>query len=214
MKRVFLAMAMTVAVMAMGARDRLYINDFSINAGQTKTIQVLLANDTTYCAMQTDIVLPAGLTIELDGDEYIVDPTSRCSNHAVSTNLLADGAVRVFVSSQSTRAFTGTGGAIVTFSLKAASSFTKGNITLRNNVVVETDGTRHVLANSTAKVNGGTPVGITGDLNGDGNVNAGDVSELYSAILRGAADATYDLNNDGNVNAGDISTLYSIILGQ
>ena len=55
---------------------------------------------------------------------------------------------------------------------------------------------------------------IAYNLNGDGNVNAGDVSELYSAILRGAADATYDLNTDGNVNAGDISTLYSIILGQ
>ncbi|MBR1935869.1 MAG: leucine-rich repeat protein, partial [Muribaculaceae bacterium] len=55
---------------------------------------------------------------------------------------------------------------------------------------------------------------VSGDLNGDGNVNAGDVSELYSAILRGAADAAYDLNGDGNINAGDISTLYSIILEQ
>ena len=55
---------------------------------------------------------------------------------------------------------------------------------------------------------------LEGDLNGDGNVNAGDVSELYSAILRGAGDTTYDLNGDGNVNAGDISSLYSIILGQ
>ncbi len=53
-----------------------------------------------------------------------------------------------------------------------------------------------------------------GDLNGDGNINAGDISELYAAILRGDNDTYYDLNSDGNVNAGDISTLYSIILAQ
>ena len=208
-------MAMTVAVMAMGARDRLYINDFSINAGQTKTIQVLLANDTTYCAMQTDIVLPDGLTIELDGDEYIVDPTSRCSNHAVSTNLLADGAVRVFVSSQSTRAFTGTSGAIVTFSLKAASSFTKGNITLRNNVLVEMNGTRHVLANSTVKVNGGSSEGIEGDVDGNGVVNGSDVTALYNYLLNGVVPAGQpDVDGNGTVNGSDVTALYNLLLQQ
>ena len=53
----------------------------------------------------------------------------------------------------------------------------------------------------------------TGDLNGDGNVNTGDVSALYTALLNGSTDAKYDLNGDGNVNTGDVSTLYSIILG-
>ena len=50
------------------------------------------------------------------------------------------------------------------------------------------------------------------DLNDDGNVNAGDISELYSAILRADSNPIYDLNSDGNFNAGDISTLYSSIL--
>ena len=60
---------------------------------------------------------------------------------------------------------------------------------------------------------GSTP-GILGDLNGDGNVNTGDVSTLYTALLNGATDPKYDLNGDGNVNTGDVSTLYAIILGQ
>ncbi len=54
---------------------------------------------------------------------------------------------------------------------------------------------------------------IPGDLNGDGNVNTGDVSALYKALLAGATDAMYDLNGDGNVNTGDVSALYKIILG-
>lgn len=52
-----------------------------------------------------------------------------------------------------------------------------------------------------------------GDLNGDNEVNAGDVSELYSAILQGVTDSAYDLNGDGEVNAGDTSILYQMVLG-
>ncbi len=52
----------------------------------------------------------------------------------------------------------------------------------------------------------------SGDLNGDDNVNVGDVSELYRAILNGSTASKYDLNGDGNVNVGDVSELYSMIL--
>lgn len=51
-----------------------------------------------------------------------------------------------------------------------------------------------------------------GDINGDGSINAGDVSSLYEAILGGNSDAKFDLNGDGSVNAGDVSALYGIIL--
>lgn len=55
-----------------------------------------------------------------------------------------------------------------------------------------------------------------GDVNEDGNINAGDVSALYSVIL--GTDLTFarnaDLNDDGNVNAGDVSTLYELILAK
>lgn len=54
---------------------------------------------------------------------------------------------------------------------------------------------------------------IRGDLNGDGQVNTGDVSVLYLALIAGSTDSQYDINGDGNVNAGDVSELYKIILG-
>ena len=205
---------MAVAVMTMTARDRLYINDFSINAGQSKTIEVILDNDTVYCAMQFDITLPEGLTIDMDGDEHIIDPTERkARDHVVSTNTLESGAIRVFVTSQNSRPFSGNSGAILTIDITASDSFAKGDVKLSNSVLVEENGKRHLLADETAKVNGGTPVGITGDLNGDGNVNTGDVSVLYAAILSGSTDTLYDHNGDGNVNSGDVSALYTIILG-
>lgn len=53
------------------------------------------------------------------------------------------------------------------------------------------------------------------DVNGDGAVNAADVTALYNYILNGDETyiATSDVNNDGAVNAGDVTAVYNIILG-
>ena len=216
MKRIFFATAIALTVLSAGARDRLFINDFSIAPGESKTISVLLSNDTTYCALQTDIIMPEGLSIDMDDDEYIIDPTSRKANdHVVSTNRLADGSIRVFVSSQNSRPFNGNSGAILTIDITASQSFEKGNITLHNSVLVEENGTRHLLADEIAKVNGGIPVGIVGDVNCDGSVNAADVTALYSFILNGNTnyEATSDVNGDNSINAADVTAVYKIILG-
>ncbi len=54
---------------------------------------------------------------------------------------------------------------------------------------------------------------FTGDLNSDGQINTGDVSTLYKALLNGSSSSKYDINGDGVVNTGDVSQLYKIILG-
>ena len=58
--------------------------------------------------------------------------------------------------------------------------------------------------------------GIRGDVNNDGQVNAGDVSSIYEAVL-GTDSRFYtqyvgDLNGDGIINAGDVSELYSLMI--
>lgn len=54
---------------------------------------------------------------------------------------------------------------------------------------------------------------LTGDINNDGQINSGDVSELYSAIIAGNTATNFDVNDDKQVNAGDVSALYDIIVG-
>lgn len=216
MKRIFFALALALTVMSMSARDRLFINDFSISPGESKTISVMLANDTTYCALQTDIILPAGLTIDLDDGDYIIDLTSRkAPDHVVSTNMLADGSIRVFVSSQNSRPFNGNSGAILTIDVTAASSFEKGNIILTNSVLVEEDGTRHRLADETAKVNGGSITVIPGDVNGDGAVTSADITVLYNYLLNNDSSTMIngDQDGDGAITSGDVTVVYNILLG-
>ena len=64
-------------------------------------------------------------------------------------------------------------------------------------------------------VGGGQSGTIVGDVNGDGNITAGDVTELYNCLLNN--DQTYittcDVNGDGEVTAADITALYDILLG-
>ena len=54
--------------------------------------------------------------------------------------------------------------------------------------------------------------GLPGDVNGDGNVNIGDINMVINMILAGNYSEVADVNGDGAVNIGDINTLIGIIL--
>ena len=56
---------------------------------------------------------------------------------------------------------------------------------------------------------------IPGDVNGDGNVTAADITALYDYLLNN--DATNivngDQNGDGNITAADVTRVYDVMLG-
>jgi alpha-amylase len=59
---------------------------------------------------------------------------------------------------------------------------------------------------------------ISGDVNNDGEVNIGDVTELIDIILGQTADAATlqrsDVNTDGEINIGDVTALIDMILSR
>ncbi len=58
-------------------------------------------------------------------------------------------------------------------------------------------------------------VGITGDVDCDGSVTAGDITALYNYMLNGDTTfySTSDVDGDGSVTSGDITVVYNILLG-
>ena len=54
--------------------------------------------------------------------------------------------------------------------------------------------------------------GVPGDVNGDGEVNIGDVNTLIDMILSGRQDKAGDVNGDGEVNIADVNALIDMIL--
>ena len=161
MRKIFLLMVV-MTVFTTIARDRLYIEDFNIAQGETISIPIQLNNDTVYCAFQTDLYLPEGLQVAMDYDEYIIDLTSRKgSNHVLSAILQPDGAIRIYVASQTARPFSGNSGPIVTIELIAVENVTNAVVALRNSILVEETGLKHYLEDSEALVNTSLVEGIS-----------------------------------------------------
>ena len=53
---------------------------------------------------------------------------------------------------------------------------------------------------------------VTGDVNGDGEINIADVNEAISMILSGSTSGAADVNGDGEVNIADVNTIIDLIL--
>lgn len=178
------------------ARDRLYIEDFEIQAGESIEIPMLLDNDTTYCAFQTDLYLPEGLEVEMEDGEYIIDPTSRVSSrtHVVSTALMPDGAIRIFVSSQSVRPINGNSGAVLTLLVKATQDVSNALVEMRGSITVEESGLKHYLNDCQAYANPGPSVVLATSVTLDkesAQLTQGETLQLTATVLpQDVTDAT------------------------
>jgi hypothetical protein len=63
-KKLFVLLTVLLtAIPSLLATDRMYISDFTIKVGETKTVTVDLKNDTAYTGFQLDLYLPSGLSI-------------------------------------------------------------------------------------------------------------------------------------------------------
>lgn len=197
--------------------DRIYIDNFEITPGGQMKVDVLLQNQSHTCVgFQCDIQLPTGLEFVYDESNYdYVVKAQRTAQYIVGSTMQSNGVLRVTGLSPNYRPLSGTSGAIFSFTVEAANNFEQGNININNAKLSTGSGDESDTYQAPATmcvVTAGSPT-PTGDINGDGQVNTGDVSALYKALLNGSSDAKYDLNGDGSVNTGDVSALYKIILG-
>ena len=129
----------------------------------------------------------------------------------MSTFKQEDSAIRVFVTSQNLATFKGNSGDIAYIQIKATNTFPgSGTISLKNSIAAESDATRHILADSMAKA--GEQSTLTGDVNGDGEVNIADINAIIDMILSGRTDMSGDVNEDSEVNIADINALIDLIL--
>ena len=129
------------------AAPQLAIEEFSITAGQNATMRIDLANaGTGVTLVQFDLRLPNGLTLAEEGGEYMVDMCGRTlwRNHSLQANKLADGSLRVLLSSATNTVIEGSDGALIALTLSAANNFTGGQITLNNILMVGPDETQYL----------------------------------------------------------------------
>lgn len=111
---------LVVGAMNAQAANELSIDDFSVQAGDTITVPVLLDNpDTDFAAFQFDLYMPSGLNVA-DGGFKLSERAS--SSHQLITNVNGDHITVMAFSFPATN-FTGQSGAVLTIDVVAAADF-------------------------------------------------------------------------------------------
>lgn len=143
LKNSLLLLALLPFAASAQSQSRLAVEDFTISAGETKTLAVDLINpDFEVTALQFDITLPDGLSIPYDEEEeeYKAEKTSRCtSKHSLSSNRLSNGDIRFTLKHEKNKLITGTEGAVINITIVASSNFQSGTIRFSNIVLSNPD---------------------------------------------------------------------------
>jgi len=201
-----------VTLNSSSSADRFYIEDFSINAGDTLTVNIQLDNAKYYTAFQSDLYLPDGFMVV--SNEFTL--TSRDPEYATTdSKSQTDGAIRFLAYSSYLDSCSGNSGAVITFDLIAAKDFSgSATLALKNSLFVTADGTEYALADESCTISTSSTRSL-GDVNGDNNIDAGDLNCIVKCISGQETPDTYgthaDLNGDNQVNAGDIDVIVGII---
>ena len=129
--------------------NMLYIPDFKIAVNETKIIELVLDNKTSFTAFQTDVYLPEGLSIVANA--FAV--TNRASGHSVSAKSFSDGRTRITCFNPNNVNFSGNTGALVEFYITANKDVAEScSIELKNNIFSTATGSEFVLDNTTTYV--------------------------------------------------------------
>ena len=206
----FVVFAVLVGLCA-SATDRFYIEDFSIAPGETRTVSILLDNETEYSAFQSDVYLPEGFTAT---NFALTDRKN--SNHTLTATALPDGGIRLLSYSLKLKTYSGNSGALVTFDVTASEDFADpATIHLKNTIFTTAEGIEVALDDEECTVT--IPAtGLLGDVDDDGSVGVSDASALIDYLLYGDAStinlANADCDQDGFVTISDASALIDYLL--
>lgn len=171
MKKFFLSAVLSMLTALSGMAqvgDKLFVNDFSINPGETIAVSINLSNpETDYAAFQFDLILPEGVSIaltkrgkldvKLDGYRFEELP------HSLSTEKITEGVYRFICFSMSGESFWENSGAIVNMNIEASDTFNAVNMTgsVENIVLTTSEAKETKPEKTTFTITNPTAAGIT-----------------------------------------------------
>ena len=171
MKKILFAAAIfMLSAMNVMAQDKVFVEDFSIKAGQTVDVKLDLTNSTPYAAIQCEITFPEGTDIAISKatGNYRVTPNvfnedteeGRTIDHTAALNKVSSGAYRFVISSMTSSNFVYSEGTILTIKLQAADTYDGAAFTGKVDavVLVKANGEKVEIGSTTFQVNGETGI--------------------------------------------------------
>ena len=199
--------------------NMIYFEDATAFVNTTVTLPLQMKNSASITAVQFDVYLPEGVTIEKTsrGKYNVTFNEDRADNttHTLSSALQDDGAIRVLCYSTESYDFLGSEGAIFYFPLEIP-EMEDGDydVVIRNIVLTDVSGTKYEIPSMTSTM---TVLNVApGDCNADNTIDVADIVVLANHILGTTADGfvekAADYNADGAVDVADIVNIANYIL--
>ncbi len=193
------ALAAAVIPAAINAQAaKLYIEDFSINPGQTKTIDIIMENpDIQVWQAQLDVRLPEGLSVTTDEGDLNIELVRNDNKNKHSLDASEkDGVITILVSTTSDKLIKGTDGTFISLEIVAADNFTSGVIKLEKMKLVPFEGETVIPEDSECQVNGTQPTSVSIKADDLTMVYGDDVPELTYTVTDGEALGVPELSCD------------------
>ncbi len=150
--------------------DRMSGEAVTLMAGETRTVSILLDNETDYTAFQLDLTLPEGLTASN------FQLTSRAGSHAFDVNAIDGDKLRALCYSPAIEVIDGHSGALLTFDVTATDNV-EGSIMV--------DGIEMVTADCQTVLMNGFAIGVNGSSSVNQVVGAKEVARVDYFNLAG-----------------------------
>ena len=200
------------------ANNTLGADAMVIYRGEEKQLAVRMDNDSLITAVQCDIYLPEGISIATEEGDYLIDitPERASSNHVISTNDLPNGAIRLFITSATSKPFKGNSGDLFTLNIIAGEDAATGEygIDLRNVILSDTEAHPYYAPDVAVPVS--IRDYIKGDVNIDNTVNVSDYVATANYILELDSHPflfiAADIDENNTINVSDLVGVANIAL--
>ena len=218
-KRILLSLVSFFAMTAMWASlteaYQIYVTAGAAGkTGDKATLTLNMKNKEAIATWTCDVVLPAGVTY-VDGTVAAV--TARYAEEAPAITVSVNeetGVVTFAYAGVAGQVMTNTDGAIATFEVEIAADVEPGDypVQVKNASMVDGDDGIHgyALREDTWTIEQGE-VGVLGDCDGNGVVNALDYQFILNLMGDEAYNVAGDVNKDGKVDGIDAQTVLNIM---
>ena len=213
-----LIMVVLLAIAGRTLADNLTVEAVTLMPGETKQVAICLNNpQKMYAAFQFDLALPEGISVAKNEKGKLMASLDedRKDDHTLNISDRGNGVFRLMTFSMSNADFYGTEGALVYVTLQADANIGTGakTATVMSQVFTESDGIQSKWEDVCFTITVGSAF-LVGDVNGDGYVNAEDITALVDYILgRGtlANKAAAYVNDDSKIDIADVAALIALI---
>lgn len=192
----------------------MYLTAGTATAGKTIDVTLNMKNDKAINSWQTTVALPEGFTLTAaaaSGTRYGEELPQ------ITSTVNEDGTVTLFCELDEGVGMTGTDGAVATLTLSVNATVAAGEymLTLKGATMIDiTDKVWTRTEDFETAITVEEATGISGDVDGDGQVTVADIDAILEIMLTGTNDPAGDVDGDGMVTVADIDKILDIMLEQ